>query len=333
MADLDDLGPLFPTMLAALDVAGVGLIVIAGPQGALRRRFCNRTAAALIGYTVDEVSEMPVMGPIFATERERTSAQVARIVAGAPTPALIETKLQHRDGSAVPVEMIVTRVPSGALQQAELGYIIVLRSYADHSHMQTSLLEADRIAVVGALAAGIAHEINNPLTYVLLHLRNLRRSTEHGVAGDAIAAVSQLLDEAHAGADRIRSIVRTFMTFASPPTATPAPVDLTAVITGALRLVTPVLEHRARVVPTMSPVLPVLGDESRLGQAILSMLLFAGSDFATDDPAVNRVFVNVECKSNLVVVEVSDNGRDVVIDAGKSVFDPFHRPRGLCPIP
>ena len=324
----DDLGPLFPTMLAALDVAGIGMLVVAGQIGALRRVYCNRSAAAQMGYTVAEMQALPVLTPIFPSERDRTRDQVGRIVAGAPTPALIETKLQHRDGSAIPVDLIVTRVPASALGESEVGYIIVIRSYAEHRPVQTSMLEADRIAVVGALAAGIAHEINNPLTYVLLHLRNLRRSTEHGVTGEAISAVSQLIDEAHAGADRIRNIVRTFMTFASPPTATPVAVDLCAVTNGALRLLTPVLEHRARVVPNMSPVLPVLGDESRLGHAVLSMLLFAGSDFATDDPAHNRVFVAVECKHNEVVVEISDNGRDVVIDAGKSVFEPFYRPRG-----
>jgi signal transduction histidine kinase len=90
---------------------------------------------------------------------------------GQPVPAALEFKLVHKDGSLVPVEI------SMGVQPLDAGAVCVLliRPVGAQLHAHVSLLEADRIGLVGALAAGFAHEINNPLTSMLLNLRSLRK--------------------------------------------------------------------------------------------------------------------------------------------------------------
>ena len=70
----------------------------------------------------------------------------------------------------------------------------------------------------------------------------------------------------------------------------------------------------------------MLGEESRIGQAVLAMLLFSSSGFdAEPRPARNRIVVAVEERDGAVVVEVSDNGRDLTTEEARHAFDPFFR--------
>src|SRR6185295_4453871 len=91
--------------------------------------------------------------------------------AGKPIPPALEFNALRKDGTTISLEfaMGAFRIPDG------LAYVMVFRDIGAHQQSQLSLLEADRIGLVGALSAGFAHEINNPLTSVLLNIRLLRR--------------------------------------------------------------------------------------------------------------------------------------------------------------
>jgi two-component system C4-dicarboxylate transport sensor histidine kinase DctB len=97
-------------------------------------------------------------------------------------------------------------------------------------------------------------------------------------------------------------------------------------VSSALRLAGPTLDPRAHVIRQIFPVAQVIGEESRIGQAILAMLLFASSGFDPEATATNnRIVVAVEERDGQVVVEVSDNGRALTEDEAQHVFDPFFR--------
>jgi two-component system NtrC family sensor kinase len=301
------------TLLAALDLARIGAQISMTQDGQLQPMYANRIGASRLGYTVEELQALPWLDTVAEHEQSRVVALLSRILAGETAPAVLAVELRHRDGHPVPSELMLTQrdIPGGHLFVAimrDLGYL--------------PSLEADRMAVVGALAAGIAHEINNPLTYILLHLRSLRRTIEDG-AGSQMVDAARRIDEAFAGAERIRAITRSVMTFAAAP-GPPVDVDLGTVVQSALRIARPELEKNARVVCQIFPVSPVRAEEARLGQTVLSMLLFASAAFSGDDPTPNRVVIALEMRADHVVLEISDNGRDLSQEDLARSLDPAY---------
>lgn len=318
MRSPSELAAVMPAMLDALTAAGVGVIVVADRGSELERHYTNKPAAALLGYTVEEMKDIGVLETIVPEQRALVTQIAARFRAGQALPPALELGTIHKDGSHLNMEFSIgfCRVDD------TIAYVLTILDVNQQARL--SLLEADRIGLVGALAAGFAHEINNPLTSVLLNLRSLRKQL--GAMPDALAQAQALrcVDDITTGAERIASNVRALQTLATR-SATQA-VDLAAVVSAALRLAAPTLEPRANVVRQIFPVRAVNGEESRIGQAVLAMMLFSSSGFDSDEAATsNRIIVAVEERAPDIVVEVSDNGRDLTSEEVRSAFDPFFR--------
>jgi C4-dicarboxylate-specific signal transduction histidine kinase len=276
--------------------------------------------------TVQEWLHKPAFEIVAADQRQTMSQVFERLFADAPLPTVLEVGLHHRDGHLVRSEWAVGRGES----HGSRVLILVGRDPSLQSRAQLSLLEADRVALVGALAAGFAHETNNPLTSVLLNLRSLRKQILTHVDPNAQAIALRCLDDISTGAERIASNVRALQTLATRSAT--AEIDLAAVVSSALRLAAPTLEPRAHVIRQIVPVRPVLGEESRIGQAVLAMLLFSCSGFpgelgvpANTNGATARIVVAVEERTPGVVVEVSDNGHELTPQEVEHAFDPFFR--------
>ncbi|HEX4416783.1 MAG TPA: HAMP domain-containing sensor histidine kinase [Kofleriaceae bacterium] len=311
---------MLPALLDALGYMGMGVTVVADRGNGLERMYANAGAAALLGYSLDEMLSHPPIDNVAPQQRALMMQLSAACRAGQPMPPLIELTALRKDGNPLPVEFTMTRfsVPDG------VAFVMVLRSIGAHHQAHVSLLEADRIDLIGALSAGFAHEINNPLTSLLLNLRSLRRQLLTVLPEAAQPQAMRHLDDITTSADRIASNVRALQTLATRSES--AAIDLAAVVSAALRLAAPTLEHRAHVIRQIFPVRRVTGEESRIGQAVFAMLLFSSSGFAAEAAsASNRIVVSVEQRDAEVVLEVSDNGRDLTSEEANHAFDPFYR--------
>jgi len=317
----DELKQLMPALLDALSTSGTAFVVLADRGGGgFERWYTNRPAASQLGYTLDEIEDLPPFGFIAPELRPTLVGLSAAIRAGHALPPALELQLVHKDGSRIVAEIAL----GSHLIDDGIVYTILVRPLGPQHQQQLSLLEADRIGLVAALAAGFAHEINNPLTSVLLNLRSLRKQL--GAMPEAAQRTAlRCLDDITTGAERIASNVRALQTLATRSST--QTVDLAAVVTSALRLAAPTLEPRAHVVRQILPVRAVSGEESRIGQAVLAMLLFSGSGFDTEGATTgdNRIQVSVGERAPNVVVEVSDNGRDLTAEEIRGAFDPFFR--------
>jgi PAS domain S-box-containing protein len=316
---MTDLGPVLPALLDALSSADVGVVVLRFRDKA-EKIYVNAPAVRELGYTPEEFLASPIYLTVAPVDRERIAQMFARIAAGEPPPATVEMQMVHKDGHAVRAECSLGRVDAGD----DRLVVLVVRDMGIVPQTHVSLLEADRIALVGALAAGFAHETNNPLTSVLLNLRSLRKQVTTQLADKPQAIALRTVDDITTGAERIASNVRALQTLATRGSTHTA--DLVAVVSAALRLASPTLEPRAHVIRQIFAVPPVTGDEARLGQAVLSMMLFSSSGFDdTVASTTNSIVVSVEQREGRVVVEVSDNGRNLTEDEVSHAFDPFFR--------
>src|SRR5262249_14411092 len=315
-----DFEAMLPALLDVLGYVGTGITVIADRGSGLERIYVNAAAAALLGYSVEELSARPVIDAIAPEQRARLLQLSAAFRAGQPVPPALEFTAVRKDGTQLPIELAL-----GAFRISDgMGYVMMTRALSVHQQAHLSLLEADRIGLVGALAAGFAHEINNPLTSVLLNLRSLRRQLSGGLPPAAQPQAMRYLDDITIGAERIANNVRALQTLATRGDS--AAIDLAAVVSASLRLAAPTLEPRAHVIRQIFPVRRVMGEESRIGQAVLAMLLFSSSGFDPETAtATNRIIVNVEQRDGDVVLEVSDNGRDLPPEETNQAFDPFYR--------
>ncbi|MEJ7596821.1 MAG: PAS domain-containing sensor histidine kinase [Kofleriaceae bacterium] len=310
-----DLAPLVPALLDILNVVGTGILVVADRGNGLERWYANDPAAAIFGYTPGQLDDMPPLTMLATDQHDWVTQLSSGFRAGQPIPPAMELLGQHKDGRKIPIEITISahRLPDG------IAYVMAIRDVKS----QSSLLEADRIGLVGALAAGFAHEINNPLTSVLLNLRSLRKQLTT-LSDHVQPQARRCLDDITTGAERIASNVRALQTLATRSTS--QSVDLAVVVSSALRLVAPTIEPRAHVIRQIFPVRPVLGEESRIGQAVIAMMLFSGSGFDTENTNTsNRIVVSVEERASDIVVEVSDNGRELTAEESRRAFDPFFR--------
>ena len=310
-----ELGSLLPALLDVLGYLDIGVMIIADRNDNFERWYANEPAAAIFGYTVEELSKRPAIEDVPAEHRPHFRALSVGFRAGKPVPPAMELVVQKSDGTQIPIEVTL------AARQIPIGIcVMVIRDVKS----QTSLLEADRIGLVGALSAGFAHEINNPLTSMLLNLRSLRKQLNANLSDRVQSQARRCLDDITTGAERIASNVRALQTLATRSAT--GSVDLAAIVSSALRLVAPTIEPRANVIRQLFPVRPVNGEESRIGQAVLAMMLFSGSGFDSETTnASNRIVVCVEERGDEVVVEVSDNGRELTAEEARSAFDPFFR--------
>ncbi|MEM9073515.1 MAG: hypothetical protein AAGE52_33725, partial [Myxococcota bacterium] len=165
----------------------------------------------------------------------------------------------------------------------------------------------ERLATVGRLAAGVAHEINNPAAFVVANLRVLRGAAREGQrliavlrarlgpnldgeSRQALSAIEELLhdssnilNECRDGMTRITSLAQNLCSFArNEHPAEPEAVSLEEVARSAITLSRPRLRHRCRVVVDLHPVGPVLGNRSELGQVLVNLLVNAGQAIPED---------------------------------------------------
>jgi PAS domain S-box-containing protein len=202
---------------------------------------------------------------------------------------------------------------------AVVGGLGVSTDVTERRRMEKQLAQAERLASVGMLAAGVAHEINNPLSYVIGNLELLARELESG-GPSLVAALRDALD----GAGRVRSIVRDLKVFSRVQEQHARAVDLRGPIEAAAAMAKNEIRHRAKLVLDLDPVSPVWADEGRLGQLFLNLLINAAH--ALPEGAAHRNEIRVVLRpagGERVSIEVKDSGEGIPSELLPRIFDPF----------
>jgi len=212
-----------------------------------------------------------------------------------------------RDDSGKPVRMI------GAMMDI-----------SDRRELQARLLLTDRMASVGTLAAGVAHEINNPLAYVIANIDSAAGELRR-LSSPALARTLAALAEAQEGAERVRRIVFDLKTFSRADDAARERVDLREVVESSINLAMNEIRHRARLTRDLGPVPRVEANAGRLGQVVVNLLVNAAQ--AIPEGAADQNEIRVRTRTDdagNALLEVEDTGPGMPPEIKHRIFDPFY---------
>lgn len=283
--------------------------------------WANRAFLQALGYGgLPDVKGAMLLDIIAPRSRAEAAARMARSLdASPPLPALTEFYLVTKRGEEVLIEAAPAQ---GVVFDGVPARMIVGRDVSERARMQQKLILADRLASIGLLAAGVAHEVNNPLAYVLNNIE---------IARKLIAGLGEKADTAHSvlgvaleGVDRIGVIVRDLLMLARGDDRPAEAIDLGGIVESTLALAAREVERTARLVTEIGPAPLVNASESRVAQVLLNLVgnaLEAMRARRRDDSEL-RVRVGT-ADDGRFLLEVSDNGVGIATSHVGRVFEPF----------
>lgn len=192
----------------------------------------------------------------------------------------------------------------------------VLRLESQKCALDEQLLQSQKLAAIGEIASGIAHEINNPLAVILGYAKLIARGADARAGADAAVIVEEV--------ERCQEIVGGLLDLARPPRLAPTPVDLAELAREVGERLRDVL-GRGEVAVTAPGAVEVIADEGKVRQIVANLI----RNGLEADPA-GRVEVEATLRNGRAVVRVRDHGPGLSPDARARLFEPFFttKPKG-----
>jgi PAS domain S-box-containing protein len=296
-----------------LDSLGDGVALL-HPDGRIRSvndglvQLTGRTREALVGSRLHDLLSLDLGHP--PAELRGIEAEIR--AAGAPVPVAVFTRLvRDRQGDGV-------------------GLVVVLRDLREIEALRSRLLTSGRMAAVGQLAAGIAHEINNPLAFVRAnlgclegHWKQLRPQLDSAAIAsgsrEPLSEVAELIEESIEGVDRAAEIVRSVRSLSHAGTDARDRADLHAILDQVLRVASPQIGSGVLVERRYGAVPPLRCAPRQLEQAFLNLVMNAVQAVQ----GRGRVAVSTRCAGDRIVIDVEDDGCGIEPEIRDRIFDPF----------
>jgi signal transduction histidine kinase len=321
---------------ATFDHVDEGMLVVDLATGHVIE--CNEAAARLLQVPHEELT---ATAPSWLQLSPEGSA---RLGWGALLDELVDGRTLRgrailREGQELSMEL---RATSRKLDEHTFAFVLCRDISADLVRERARATQ-ERLATVGSLAAGVAHEINNPLAYVIANVQYALDSIaqwpthysasagNEGALQRERAQLQEALYEANEGARRVQRIVADLKTLARQGDDRVEPIDVEHTLNWAIGVTMAEIRHRARLVKNVEKISPVRGDEARLGQVFVNVLLNAAQAIEPGNALENEIVVNAREHDGQVIVEVIDSGVGIPEENLTKIFDPFFttKPRGI----
>ncbi len=292
----------------------------------------NPMAARLLGEEGDRLRGRPLADLFDALGPERTSRRLAEMMEAlkrGETPASCE--LEDRGDRILEIGLGIARGESGDTA----GYFVVLRDRTRERRTERLLQHSQRLESVGILAAGVAHEVNNPLAFVRANLAYLSEGTrvlearQEDLPKDLAEQTRDfvdVIDETLIGLDRIQGIVEGLLGLSRTASEQVGRCDLNATVTEAARFASLDADPGLRVDFRLAESLPeVEASPDRLVQVFLNLFLNARE--ALRGARDGRILAESRVAEGWIEVDVSDNGPGISEAVRDRIFDPFFTTR------
>jgi two-component system NtrC family sensor kinase len=310
---------------AAIAASALDCIIVADEAGRIVE--FNPAAERTFGHARSAAIGRPI-GDLIGSEalRARLEAGVPRFLQTGQEPLLgrrIEVEAVRADGSRFPAELAIAEVRL-ADRRLFTGYLRDLTASraaaAEIGRQREALMQAEKLAALGSLLAGVAHELNNPLSIVLAGTLMLQEDLE--AAG--LAEPAGRAERVRTAAERCARIVRSFLAMARQQAVQRRPVAVGPLVDSVLELLTYGLRSDGiEVVRDTPPGLPpLLGDADQLHQVLANLLTNARQVLAGQAGA-RRIRITARCQGDLVELAVADNGPGIPPAIRGRIFEPF----------
>ena len=292
-----------------------------------RIAYANAALTSLLGYSSAEQlvgQSISVLSPTLLTDEERAALRgdVHKALSTSQPMPPREVRIPRSKGGPATVALSLVHV----VFEGRRCLLWSARDLTESKRLQSQLLHADRMASLGVLSAGVAHEINNPLAFTLSNLDHLEKSVlpRLGLSAQAQHEVRELVADARVGTTRVRDIVRQLRIFSRVDQDTrPQPVDVHEVMEMAIRMAATEFKHRARLVRDYGGVLLAEADPGRLGQVLLNLIVNAAH--AIPEGSAERQEIRLVTRPHVsgVRIEVRDTGVGIPEEHLERIFEPF----------
>lgn len=289
--------------------------------------------ASALGRIITELLEWELLDNELAQLRSAIDAARTRA-----DGAVTELRLAFaRSGERVYDVSIHTQQPQQPAGNTVL--VFTFKEVMTAHGVRAALEHTDRLASLGTLAAGVAHEINNPLAYVVSNLgysieqiiRMRSQLVEAPLPDDVreefaenLARICEALEEAGEGTDRVARIVQGLKSFSRSEGESRGPVNLEEVLNSAVNMAENEIRYRAQLERAFGETPLVFGNEARLVQVFVNLLVNAAQAIPEGSPHSHRIRVSTHVADNgKVVAEVSDTGVGIPSEMVDRIFDPF----------
>jgi PAS domain S-box-containing protein len=289
--------------------------------------FLNRAAEAIIsvraidsiGKKVDDVVRLvDTRGAPLSLDAMIRGAGAS--IAPLPRDARLDTStaLVQIEGSVAPIALDTGDAP---------GSVMVFRDVGERRQLERRLGMTERLAAIGTMAAGMQHEINNPLATVVANVQfvlDALRARPAGASNDAIAELVTALQDASEGAERVRRTVEELRHFSRGAEAIELPIEMTSAIEDALRMTAHAVRHHATVRREYGTTPRVRAEEGQLARVFMNLLLNAAQ--ATGDGGAEKHTIVLATSTDAqgrAVAEVTDDGPGIAPEMIHRIFDPF----------
>ncbi len=295
--------------------------------------FANYSFAQMLGYSFpSELVEVLTSDLIHPDYQAASRERVEKVMKGGSATEHAKFKLLGKNGKMVDVESSCVSV----LFNGEKVLMAVMRDITVQSQMERQATLNDKLATVGTLAAGVAHEVNNPLAYVLGNLSFLKEQLDEMKArawqkGSLDTENQKLLTEMgdevsdciHGG-ERIRDIVKDLKAFVRTNEDEVVKIDLNQMVESALNMTYHVFKQKARLEKDLAADLPFLMvHPGKIQQVFINLIINAAQSIEGNNPERNKIRIRTGRANHSLFVEFADTGNGIPDDILPRIFDPF----------
>ncbi|MFW6053775.1 MAG: PAS domain-containing sensor histidine kinase [Persicimonas sp.] len=318
------------------------------PEGIVIHRaakivYANPATADLLGYaSTDALVGKPFEALVPSEKWPQAEQRIAQLGEDSPFAGYIEQHLSRKDGGLADVEIAHFK----GVYHGEPSVISLLRDMTRRKRLMARTMQFDRLVVAGTLAAGVGHEVNNPLAFIKGHVDYAQDAIADSLAllseadledtgpeeivqnrAEAIASlreVSESLNSASRGADRIRDIIRDLRLFSRDDKQAAYPIAPRDILETTIQMAAHQLPPEAQLVRDYEEVGPALGYEAGLGQVLLNVLINAAHAIEDAEPGAHQVRARIFTHGERVCIEIEDTGVGIAEQHRQRIFDPFY---------
>ena len=295
--------------------------------------YANPSLERILGHPLGTMLGSNMLEAVHPDDRALIVQRMAQLDAPGKSVPFVEERLIHADGHTIVCEVAAVRVSF----EGRDAVAAIIRDISERIRLQSELARADRMTTVGRLAAGVAHEIGNPLTFVLLNLEHQVRVLESHLEGgtspsiETLRVLSQGARFAHEGTERVARIVKDLKNLSRREDEPVLLLDVNEPIEAAVTLAAHELDGRGRLELDLAPRATALGAEGRLCQVFVNLLVNAAHALDPAKASENVVAITTRVEADTVTISIRDTGSGISSADLERVFVPFFttKPAGL----